>query len=264
VHRLLALLILVVLLYGAVLALLWWGQERVLFQPTPLAPQHRMTLERDVHERWVEVPGARLHALHLRLPAPRGVVFSLHGNAGNLECWFTGLELYRRANFDLFMIDYRGYGKSSGRIDSEAQLHADVQAAWDAVAPAYAGRRRVIFGRSLGTGLAVPLALRADPDLTILVSPYASMRALAAEHYRWVPSALLRYPLATDAAVPRLRGPLLLVHGEHDEIIGVHHAQALQRAQPRAQLHIVRGAGHNDLDAFPEYEAVLRRVLDAP
>ncbi|MBE7416483.1 MAG: alpha/beta fold hydrolase [Ideonella sp.] len=259
----LTLLALAVVLYGLMLALLWWGQERLLFLPTRLAPQHRMALERDVHERWIDVPGARLHALHLRLPAPRGVVFFLHGNAGNLESWFTGLALYRQANFDLFMIDYRGYGKSSGRIGSEAQLHADVQAAWDAVAPAYAGRPRVIFGRSLGTGLAVPLALRVDPSLTILVSAYASMRALAAEHYRWVPSALLRYPLATDAAVPRLRGPLLLVHGERDEIIGVHHAQALQQAQPRAQLHIVHGAGHNDLDAFPEYEAVLRRALDA-
>lgn len=259
----LTLLILVLLLYGLALALLWWGQERLLFQPERLAPEHRMVIERDVHERWVDVPGARLHALHLQLPAPRGVVFFLHGNAGNLQSWFGDLDFYRRADFDLFMIDYRGYGKSSGRIESEAQLHADVRAAWDAVAAQYAGRLRVVFGRSLGTGLAVPLALQVRPELTILVSPYASMRALAHEHYRWVPSALLRYPLATDAAVAQLRSPLLLVHGEHDEIIGVQHAQALQRAQPQAQLHIVRGAGHNDLEAFADYAAVLRSALDA-
>jgi hypothetical protein len=136
-------------LYLALLAVLWWGQERLLFMPQPLRADHRFELGSDVHERIIDVAGARLHALHLQLTAPRGVVFYLHGNAGNLQSWFVDLEFYRRANFDLFMIDYRGYGKSTGRIESEAQLHADVRAAWDAIAPAYAGRNRVLLGCSL-------------------------------------------------------------------------------------------------------------------
>jgi fermentation-respiration switch protein FrsA (DUF1100 family) len=81
--------------------------------------------------------------------------------------------------------------------------------------------------------------------------------------YPWVPSALLRYPLATDAAVARLGTPLLLVHGERDDMIPAHHAEALKRAQPQARLHIVKGAGHNDLQAFDDYLAVLRSALDA-
>ena len=117
-------------LYVLLLAALWWGQERLLFMPQPLPSDHRFELGSDVHERTIDVPGARLHALHLQLPAPRGVVFFLHGNAGNLQSWFVDLEFYRSANFDLFMLDYRGYGKSAGRIESEAQLHADVRAAW--------------------------------------------------------------------------------------------------------------------------------------
>jgi pimeloyl-ACP methyl ester carboxylesterase len=262
-QRLFALLVLAGLLYGLVLTLLWWGQERLLFLPTRLPPEYRLALERDVHERTIDVDGARLHALHLKLSAPRGVVYFLHGNAGNLESWFVDLDFFRRANYDLFMIDYRGYGKSSGRIESEAQLHADVKLAWEAVAPEYSGKKRVLFGRSLGTGLAVPLALQVNPDLTILVSPYASMRALAAEVYPWVPSALLRYPLATDAAVQSLRTPLLLVHGERDELIASHHAEALKQAQPQARLHIVKGAGHNDLQEFDDYRSALHAALGA-
>ena len=104
----------VALLYGLVLALLWWGQERLLFLPTRLAPDHRLALERDVHERWIDVPGARLHALHLKLAAPRGVVFFLHGNAGNLERWFVNVDFYRKANIDLFMLDYRCSCRSRG------------------------------------------------------------------------------------------------------------------------------------------------------
>jgi uncharacterized protein len=262
-QRVITLLAFLLLLYGLVLALLWWGQERLLFLPTPLAADHAMALERDVHERHIDVPGARLHALHLKLAAPRGVVFFLHGNAGNLESWFVDLEVYRRANFDVFMLDYRGYGKSSGRIESEAQLHADVRAAWDAMAPEYAGKKRVLFGRSLGTGLAVPLALQVQPDLTVLVSPYSSMRAMASETYPWVPTALLRYPLASDERIAQLHSPLLLVHGEHDEMIAPHHSERLKRLQPQARLHIVKGAGHNDLESFDDYAALLGSALDA-
>src|SRR5512134_2016722 len=248
-------------LYAALVAALWWGQERLLFQPEVLAADHRFGLEPDVHERWIDVPGARLHALHLRVPQARGVVFYLHGNGGSLAGWFANLDLYRRANFDLFMLDYRGYGKSSGRIESEAQLHADVRAAWDAVAPAYTGQARVLLGRSLGSALAAQLATQVQPELTILVSPYSSMRALAAEHYPWVPGAVLRYPLDTAAAIAGLPTPLLLVHGEHDTLISASHSAALQRQQPRAALRIVPGAGHNDLQEFDAYRAALREAL---
>ena len=262
-QRLFALLALGLLLYGLVLTLLWWGQERLLFLPTRLPADHRFVVERDVHERTIDVPGARLHALHLKLPAPRGVVFFLHGNAGNLDSWFVNIDVFRRANYDLFMLDYRGYGKSSGAIESEAQLHADVRAAWDAIAPEYAGKKRVLFGRSLGTGLVVPLALSVQPDLIVLVSPYSSMRALASEVYPWVPAVLLRYPLASDEVIAQLRAPLLLVHGERDDLIPPHHSERLKRLQPRARLHVVKGAGHNDLQAFNDYEAALRAALDA-
>ena len=143
-------------------------------------------------------------------------------------------------------------------------MHADVRAAWAAIAPAYSGGKRVLLGRSLGSGLAAALALQVQPDLTVLVSPYSSLPALAADHYPWVPAALLlRYRLATDDAVARLTSPLLLVHGELDDLIAPHHSETLHRLQPQARLRIVKGAGHNDLQQFADYHAVLRAALDA-
>lgn len=101
----------------------------------PLAADVPLSLEPDVRERLVEVPGARLSVLELRRPAPDGVVFFLHGNSANAKEWFVDGNPYRRAHLDLVMMDYRGFGKSSGRIESEAQMHADVEAVWQAVAP---------------------------------------------------------------------------------------------------------------------------------
>lgn len=257
------LLLVAALLFAAVLALLWFGQERLIFQPTPLPATQPLSTGPDVHERFVDVDGARLSVLELRLPDPRGVVFFLHGNAGNLQSWFVNADFYRRANFDLVMLDYRGYGKSSGRIESEAQLHADVRAVWDAVAPRYAGRRVVVYGRSLGTALAATLAAQLQPDLTMLVSPYRSMSALAAQHYPWVPAALLRYPLRTDRPLEQLHRPVLLLHGERDTLIPPAHSEALKSHAPQARLVIVPGAGHNDLQQFDAYLGAVQSALRA-
>lgn len=251
------------LLYATVLLLLWFAQERLLFQPQPLDAAVPLAAAPDVHERVVEVPGARLSVLELRLPDPAGVVFFLHGNAGNLQSWFVNAEFYRRANHDLVMLDYRGYGKSSGRIESEAQLHDDVQAVWAQVAPRYRGKRVVVYGRSLGTGLAAALSARIGPDLTVLASPYLSMQALAAQHYPWVPAALLRYRLRTDDWIARIRGPVLLLHGQQDTLIPPAHSEALARLHPQARVVLVAGAGHNDLQAHEPYLGALRAALAA-
>ncbi len=249
------------LAWAAVLAALWTWQENLLFRPVPISPQIRLSTDADVHERLMEVAGARLSVLELRLPDPKGVVFYLHGNAGNLQTWFVDPEFYRRNNFDLVMMDYRGFGKSSGRIDSEAQLHGDVQAVWDSVAPRYRGRSVVVFGRSLGTGLAAQLATRIQPELTVLVSPYASMQALAGLHYPWVPQAVLRYPLRTDVAVPRLQRPLLLIHGERDSLIPLSHSETLAGLSRQARLARIADAGHNDLQRFDSYKQALTSAL---
>ncbi len=261
IRRMLWLLAVLGVAYAAVLAALWFGQERLLFFPQTLPATHRFAVDADVHEAWIEVPGARLNALHLRLPQPDGVVFFLHGNGGSLDNWFVNAAFYRAANLDLFMLDYRGYGKSSGRIESQAQLEADVRAAWAAVAPRYAGQRRAIYGRSLGTGLAASLAAEVQPELTVLVSPFESMTALAGEIYPWVPSALLRYPLRTDLALARIRGPVWMAHGERDEVIPLQHAERLLARFPQAQLLRVPGAGHNDLQEFEAYRVGLRSAL---
>jgi pimeloyl-ACP methyl ester carboxylesterase len=248
-------------LWALLVALLWWRQEALLFHPRPLRAEHRFEKSADAHEVWVDVPGARLHALHLRLPQPRGVVFFLHGNAGNLDTWFVNTGFYRAQNLDLFMLDYRGFGKSSGRIESEAQLMADVRAAWAQIAPMYAGQQRVFYGRSLGTGLAAQLAAELQPDLTVLVSPYFSMAALAAEKYLWVPGAALRYPLRTDLALPRVQGRVWMAHGGRDTLIPPEHAQRLQVVQPRAELLLVPEAGHGDIHQHQRYLSALAAAL---
>jgi len=93
------------------------------------------------------------------------------------------------------------------------------------------------------------------------VSPYSSGRALADEFYPWVPRQVLRYPLHTVEHAMRLRGPLMLIHGDRDALIGIHHSEALRNAQPKAQLLRVEGGGHSDLHLFPTFRQAVSSAL---
>jgi uncharacterized protein len=241
------------------LGLVYFRQEKLLFFPEPLPDDftHAMPGFEQVP---IPVDGATLVAVHLKLPQPKGVIFFLHGNAGNVKDWIGDPQFYRTANFDLFMIDYRGYGRSSGRIQSEAQLHRDVDVAWEQVAAQYKGLRKVVYGRSLGTALAARLAARIQPDLTILVSAYWSMAELARLHYPLLPGFLLRYPMMTFRDVGRIEGRILLIHGDQDRLIPFEHSVRLRALAQNADLARIADASHTDLQEFDPY---LRAIADA-
>ena len=254
--------------YTAAIGYLWFRQERLLFEPTPLPPGEPLTCDPDIHERWIDVPGARLSCAQLKLPNPRGVVFFLHGNSGNLRDCLGEVDAFRQVNFDVVSFDYRGFGKSSGHIESEEQLRSDVRTVWEAYAAQYQGKRVVISGQSLGTALAAGLAAELceagrAPDLTYLVSPYSSMSQLADELYPWVPRKVLRYPLHTAKHAAQLACKLMLIHGDKDELIGIHHSHALRIAAPAAQFLSIEGAGHSDVHTFPSFRQALAGALGA-
>jgi uncharacterized protein len=251
--------IVAVVLLG-LLGLVYVRQEKLIFFPEPLPLDFPLVLPQ-VEQVLVHVDGATLSALHLKLSQPKGVVFFLHGNAGNLADWFVDTPFFRSVNFDLFMIDYRGFGKSSGRIESEAQLHRDVDAAWEQIADRYRGLRKVVYGRSLGTALAARLAARIQPDLTILVSPYWSVAKLARLHYPLLPVFLLRYPMMTFRDIGRIEGRILLVHGDRDQLIPFDHSVRLQGLARNAELVRVANAAHADLQDFDQYQQAIGEAL---
>jgi len=254
----------VAVLYLVAIGALYLLQERIIFPGDPLPPGHVFRFDQRFDEVTIPVPGATLSALRFRQASPRGLVFFIHGNAGNLETWTTGIDFYRRVNYDLFIFDFRGYGKSTGRIESEAQLAADVQAAYDVVAPHYPDLPIVVYGRSLGTALAAQLAARTSPALLVLVTPYTSLGAIARLAYPWAPGALLRYPLRTDDAIEAVRCPILLLHGTQDRLIPIGESRALlARATAPAELVAIEGATHNDVHEFAPYLATLEARLDA-
>jgi uncharacterized protein len=191
-------------------------------------------------------------------------VFYLHGNGGALDSWGAVAPLYTALGYDVFLLDYRGYGKSQGRLESEEQLKSDVEAAYRQLAAEYPEAQTVVLGYSLGTGPAAWLAARHRPRRLVLQAPYYSMQDMARSHYPWVPGLLVRYPLRTYEVLPRVEAPVLLFHGTADEVIYPASSARLRALLPAtARLVELPGAGHNGMTDNTQYQQVIRAVLGA-
>lgn len=261
-RRLIKLALFALVLWCIAIGVIWNQQEKLLFHPEPIADNFKFDLAY-TSEVFIDVDGAKLHALYLHQPEEqsKGIVLFLHGNAGSLETWFTHADFWLTTGYDVLMPDYRGFGKSTGRIESEAQLNDDVLRAWNFVAPNYANKKHVFYGRSLGTGLAAKLATQVPADLVVLVSPYESMTKIAHEYYPWVPTPILRYPLETNKILPQLHTNILLLHGTSDKLISIEHSHHLQKLNPNARLVEIEGAGHGDIHNFETYTSTLKQAL---
>jgi len=194
--------------------------------------------------------GERLDGWWISTSAPsKGHVLFCHGNGGNIADRLDNARLLAEAGFDLLLFDYRGYGHSSGR-PSEDGTYGDARAARSVLLEqAGVEASRVLYlGESLGGAIALNLALELPPRGVILQSAFTGVRDVAVAHYPIIPRFLVPDAYPSYKRVGRLRSPLLVLHGEGDEVVPVSHARALYQAAPEPKrLELLPGAGHNDL-----------------
>lgn len=198
--------------------------------------------------------GERLHAWWV--PTPRkpslGHVLLFHGNAGNISGRIVHARLLADARLDVFLFDYRGYGRSSGS-PGEQGTYRDGRAARAAMLrQASVDPGRIFYlGESLGGAIALALALEVPPRGLVLQSTFTSVRDMGRLHYPMVPNAFVPDAYPSLRRVRALKCPLLVLHGDRDGIVPLSHGQALFDAAPEPKrLRVFRGAGHNDLIAF--------------
>jgi hypothetical protein len=218
---------------------------------------------------WFEtLDGARLHGWFFRSRPPQdeeagtgveartttgATVVYFHGNGGNISYAAWVGEALARRGFDVLLFDYRGYGRSTGELDGERGLYADAEAAYRHVVESMRvePQRVVLYGQSLGSVAAADVAARHPCGALVLESGLSSASDMAATIFPWLPRTLHRlakYRLDTVSKLSRVGCPVFVAHGDRDEIIPVEQGQRLYAAAPEPKrLHVVAGAGHNDL-----------------
>jgi len=196
--------------------------------------------------------GERLHGWWIAGQQPSlGHLLFCHGNAGNIGDRVANAALLAAAGFDVLLFDYRGYGHSTGRPDEQG-TYRDARAALAALVerPGVDFDRVFYLGESLGGAVALALAIECQPRGLILQSTFTSIRDAARAHYPFIPTALVPDAYPSLRLISSLRAPLLVLHGDRDDIVPLAHGRALfEAASEPKRIRVFAGLGHNDLVA---------------
>lgn len=252
-----------VALYVLICCLLFVYQEDIIFLPQKLNNNHQFTFATPFEEVYIKTEdNVLLHGLLFKANQSKGLIFYLHGNAGSLNNWGKVAQTYTDLNYDVFMLDYRGYGKSEGSISSEEQLFDDVQTAYKELSKKYNENNIIVLGYSIGTGPAAKIATTNHPKLLILQAPYASLTDMMKHRFPIIPTFLLKYKLATNEYIKNCKTPIIDFHGDQDKVIPYEESLKLKPFfKPLDTLITLTGQGHNGMGNNSEYQKEIVRIL---
>ena len=213
-------LILLIGLYIMIGTSLYLLQEKILFRPTVLAQDYVYTFDSNFEELFLKPnKDAVINALHFKAENPKGVILYFHGNAGDLSRWGIITEYFVGMNYDVLVMDYRTYGKSTGPLN-EAALYQDAQFCYDYLKKQYRDSQITVYGRSLGTGIASYITSKNNPRQLILETPFYNLEDVAKHRFPIFPlKYAMRYRFASHEHIAQTRCPIAIVHGTEDHVV---------------------------------------------
>lgn len=196
--------------------------------------------------------------------AAKTVLF-MHGNAGNISHRLETIQIFHQLGLNVFIFDYRGYGKSTGN-PSEKGTYLDATAAWNYLVQErkLSADQIIIFGRSLGGGVASELAINVSPAMLILESTFTSMQEVSKQHYPFMPTdIILKHEYETINKLKNISCPIVVVHSINDEVIPFSHAERIYEKanRPKKFIELRGGHGNGFLLSQQDYIAGLQHAL---
>lgn len=193
----------------------------------------------------------------------KGLIFYLHGSNDDISTWGKISNVYTSNNYDLFIIDYRGYGKSEGKFQSENLWYQDMQEVYDYLKKDYKEENIIILGQSLGTAAASFLGVKNNPKLVILQAPFYNMKDWSMSLDPNLDTTHLNFQLANDQHLKKIKAPVYIFHGDKDEAVNYKSSIKLQKFFKKDdKLYILKNEGHNDFSKNTDYLKYLSRILN--
>jgi len=253
-----------------VLVLVFVFQSHLVFFPgtgreAVLTPQSYGMRFESVEIRTAD--GETLAAWWVPAEGALGTVLFFHGNAGNISHRLDFLQMFHRLRYSTLIVDYRGYGKSTG-TPSEEGTYRDAEAAWDYVCQVRLALPQdiVIAGESLGGAVATWLAAKVGPRAVVLHSAFTSVNDLGSQVYWFLPVRFLsRFGYDNVDNLKRISAPVFIAHSRDDDIVPFAHGRKLYEAAREPKTFLEMSGGHNDGFIFtrPEWVAALAAFLDS-
>ena len=240
-------------------------QEKLIFVGKRHPQDHHYRLASDYMEiALTTTQNGSIAGIHIPKDQAQAVVLYLHGNTGSLERWCYMAEELTTFGLEVYAIDYRGYGKSRGKR-SEAVMRQDGKVWSEYIRQSHPDIPFLIYGRSLGTGFAIPVATETEVNALVLETPFDSLLDVAQRNFPFLPNRwLLRYPFRSDEKINQTDCPILIMHGTKDKVVPYPSALKLyNRVAHRsdAKMVTIQGAKHSNLNAFPLYREALSEFI---
>ncbi len=252
--------------------LIKYFQEKVVFLPTVLPKNHLFDFEENFEEYLLETPfEGKINVLHFKIKNPKGVILYFHGNSGNLNRWGKIASDFTKFGYDILVMDYRGYGKSSGK-KNEKFLYSDAQFLYDFAKKNYSEENIIVYGRSLGGAFAIKTASENHPKMVILEATFYNLQDMA---NRWIPekvtdkvSPRMTYHFLSNENILKVKVPLYHFHGTKDFVVPIKSGKKLFKTFEKNHPEIpkkfieIKGGNHDDLAKYEMYNSEFKKILD--
>ena len=239
-------------------------QEKLIFLPTTLSQDFEYSFSTPFEELFITTEDdARLNALHFKTENPKGVILYFHGNAGNLDRWGEITSEFTKLQYDVLVMDYRTYGKSTGKL-SEKALYDDAQLFYNHLLKTYKEEEIIIYGRSLGTGIASHIASQNKPLKLILETPYFNLLEIAQKRFSFLPiKLLLKYEFPSNEFINVVTCPIAIFHGTNDNVIPFESGRKLFESiiQNEKEFFLIENGEHNNLSNFEAFHNGIQKTL---
>lgn len=243
--------------------LFYLRQDILLFNADKLDKNVSFDFDGDFVEQDINMSDdVKLNSVILKTPESRGLIMFIHGNAGTISYYHNYAKRYNDLGYDFLVYDYRGFGKSEGRIMSEEQMFDDAQHIYNYAKTLYPEDKIIIVGFSIGTGIAANLASKNNQKELVLIAPYFDMQSLLKERQVEFLKHVSKFKLETNKYLQDVKSPIFIFHGDNDETINVSNSERLKKLlDKKVLLTIIHGAKHVDINYNDELFAKLKENL---
>jgi len=242
----------------------YFNQEEMIFAASKLAKEYKFEFDQDFEELTItSYDATKLNGLLFKTPNPKGLIFYLHGNASALDSWGNIAEFYTSLRYDIFILDYRGYGKSEGKVENQEQFLKDVSFVYRNLAKRYDQNKISIIGYSIGSGAAAYLASTNNPRMLVLQAPYFNFLEFSSSRAPFLPDFLKKFTFETNEYIVKVKAPVYIFHGAEDHLISIDNSLRLQTLFKRTdRLFILQNQGHNGVNENPDFRDRIQEIFN--
>ena len=258
-------LIILILLITTFTSYIYSKQEKIIFAATQLPSDYSSEFDRPFEEiNLTTEDNVNLNGIHFKVPKPKGVILYFHGNAGDLSRWGNIASYFTSLQYNVLVVDYRTYGKSTGVVNEQKMLE-DTQLWYNHLQNTYKESDIIIYGRSIGTGFATYAASKNNPRKLVLETPFYNLLNLAKRKFSIIPflEKLMTIKLESNIYITNVKAPIIIYHGMKDRIVPYDSGVKLSELVNKNQLtfHTIPEANHHNIASFKLYQDTIKASL---